>query len=376
VPAPRRIFYLVTELDPGGAERALYRLVTALDRRRFHPVVGCLRGRGIVGRWLTARGVEVVYFDMFGVVDVGALARVGHEIRRRRPHLVHTFLFHANLVGRLAAPFAKVPHVICSVRVEEPRRLHLWLDRLTQQFVTVEVCVSESARRFTAERAGIPPAKLRVIPNGVVLSDFDDIPPATGAWVLDVGHPLVATVGRLDEQKDPMTFLHAAALVHARQPQACFAWAGRGPLRHRAEREAHRLGLAGAVRFIGYLADVRPLLAQCAVFVLSSRWEGMPNVVLEAMACRKPVVATSVGGCPEVVREGETGYLVPPGNPEALAERIGTLLADPARRRAMGEAGRRRIEADFTHEHTVRLWEELYERVLSDEISAGGSGAE
>ena len=368
---PVRIFYLITELDPGGAEQALFRLVTGIDREMYQPVVGCLCGAGGVGRWLQERGVEVLHFRMGHPTDLAALGRIAAEMRRRRPDLVHTFLFHANLIGRLAAFMARVPRVISSVRVEEPRWLHLLGDRLTRRLVDLEVCVSESSRAFTARRAGIPESKLAVVPNGVDLRHFDTVPQTFAGWRLGAGQPVIGTIGRLDEQKDPVTFFRAAALVRERFPDVLFAWAGGGPLRLRAEIEVSRLGIGDAVRFLGYLSDVRPFLARLAVFALASRWEGMPNVLLEAMAMRRPVVAAAVGGCPEIVADGDTGYLVPAGDPEVLAARICDILADRDRARAMGEAGRRRVEKRFSNERVIREWVNVYRRVLT-----GGRGAE
>ena len=359
-----RIFYLITELDVGGAEKALYELVRRLDRGRFEPVVGCLTGRGEVGDWLRDVGVEVLHFDMRSALDLGVVRRVANAMRRHRSDGVHTFLFHANLIGRVAARLAGVRPVISSVRVEERRRSHLLLDWLTHRLVDVETCVSESTRRYTHERAGIPLDKLVVIPNGVDAARFADPPPPPAEWGLPDDAPVIATVARLDEQKNPMALLAAIADEEGLEgSRPVLAWAGDGPMRGEVEREVARLGLGDRVRLLGRIADVRPLLGRADVFVLASRWEGMPNCVLEAMAAGLPVVATSVGGCPELVEHGETGYLVDPGDTSALSGALCRLLDDADLRLRMGRAARARVRKRFSldamAEANVRLYEAL-----------------
>lgn len=357
----RRIFYLITELDIGGAEKTLYELATRLDRGRFCPVVGCLCGRGPIGQRLANAGIEVIHMDMRSWWDVPAWLRLRSALREQRPHVLHTFLFHANLAGRLMATRLGIQRVISSVRVEEPRRSHLWAERLTRGWVDVVTCVSASVRRYTHNRTRVPLDRLVVIPNAIE-PERHDLPVAAPpeAWRLPDGPPVVAVIGRLDTQKDPLLMLRAAALVHANMPEAVFAFAGAGPLAEKCRDLADRLGLNRTARWLNWVQDIRPLLARMDLLALSSRWEGMPNVALEAMACRKPVVATDAGGTREVVADEETGLLVPRGDPAALAGQILRLLGDPDLRDRLGQAGRRRVEQDFTFDKLVAANERLY----------------
>ncbi|MGO8704435.1 MAG: glycosyltransferase [Candidatus Brocadiia bacterium] len=359
----RRIFYLITELEIGGAEKALYELATRLDRRKFEPIVACLSGRGPLFGRLKEKGIEVIPIDMCGWWDLAAWVRLRRALRANRPHVLHTFLFHANFVGSLAAIRSGIGTRIASIRVEEPRLRHLWFEWLTQGLTDVYTCVSESARQYTHARAHVPMHKLVVIPNGVDPSDCDApvlAPPPE--WRLPEGAPVVAFVGRLDRQKNPLLLLRAAARVVREVPETVFAFAGTGRLEAQCRAEADRLGLSGSVRWLGWLSDTRPLLARMDLVALPSSWEGMPNVILEAMACGKPAVAANVGGCAELIVEGETGFLAPPGDEGALATCILRLLHDAGLRRRLGAAARERVEREFSIKAMVEKNEALYER--------------
>jgi glycosyltransferase involved in cell wall biosynthesis len=357
----RRVFYLITELDVGGAEKALYELATRLDRRRFEPMVACLAGRGPLFDRLKEKGIEVIPIDMRGWWDLAGWLRLRRTLRANRPHVLHTFLFHANLVGGLVSIRSGIERKIASIRVEEPRRGHLWLECLTQGLTDVFTCVSESARQYTHRRAHVPLHKLVVVPNGVDPSECDApvmAPPSE--WRLPEEAPVVAFIGRLERQKNPLLLLRAAARVVRETPETIFAFAGTGRLEARCRAEADRLGLAQSVRWLGWLPDIRPLLARMDLIALPSAWEGMPNVILEAMACGKPAVATDVGGCAELIVEGRTGFLVPPGDEAALAERILRVLRDASLRRRLGAAARQRVDSEFSIAAMVEKNETLY----------------
>jgi len=356
----RKIFYLITELDVGGAERTLYELATRLDRSRFAPTVGCLTGRGPIGRRLEEKGIEVVYLNMRSAFDIRAWRRLRRWLRERKPHILHTFLFHANFAGRLAARGLGIERVISAVRVEEPRRMHLWGERLTRRWVDVVTCVSESARLFTHERTGHPLRKLVTIPNGIDSACFDEALAPPAEWNLPPDAPVVAVVGRLDDQKDPLLMLEVARIVRKRAPKAIFVFAGDGPLASKCRARAEAAGLGDGVRWLGWIPDVRPLLQRAACLALSSRWEGMPNAVLESMAAGIPTAAFGVGGTSELIVHEATGFLAPPGDAEALARAIYELITNPDRARRMGVHARVRAERSFSLEKMVNANQALY----------------
>jgi len=356
----REVFYLITELDVGGAERTLYELATRLDRTRFAPTVGCLTGRGPLGRRLEEKGVEVIYFDMRSAFDVGAWKRLRRTLRERKPDILHTFLFHANFVGRLAARGSDIEKVISAVRVEEPRWTHLWGERLTRRWVDVVTCVSESARLFTHEKTGYPLDKLVTIPNGIDVARFDEQVAVPAEWNLPTDAPVVAVIGRLDDQKDPLLMLKAARLVRERAPKVVFAFAGDGPLASACRGRSEEMGLGGGVRWLGWIPDVRALLQRAACLALSSRWEGMPNAVLESMAAGIPAAAFGVGGTSELIVHNSTGLLTTPGDIAALGSAIYELITNPGRAGRMGARARIRAERSFSLEQMVSANQALY----------------
>jgi sugar transferase (PEP-CTERM/EpsH1 system associated) len=365
VRSSQRILHLITELNTGGAQKALARLLSHLDRQRFVPSVACLyNGDEAVAREIRAMGIRVTDLDMPARYRWDAFWRLYHLLRRERPTILHTWMFHANIPGRTLGHLAGVPIVVSSERtMGQESGWRYALNRLTHPLADRITCVSEQVADFVVQRMGVPPEKTIVIPNGLELEDFDSLPTseeARSALNLPSDEALIGTVTRLNQVKRVDVLLEASA----RLQRAHTVIVGDGPERTRLEAMAHRLGLAARVHFVGQQLDVRPWLAALDAFVLSSDWEGMSNALLEAMAAGLPVVATAVGGTPEVVVEDVTGFLVPSGDPVALAEAITRLLRDLGSRRAMGVAGRARVERHFSIAEMVRRTEELYSRLL------------
>ena len=357
--APARILYVITELDPGGAENALLNLVKRLDRRRFAPEVACLTGHGRVGHGIEQQGVPVHYLELRSSRLPFALPRLCALMKTGRFDMVHTFLFHANVLGRVAARLTRAAAVVSSVRVEEPRRWHQVMNTFTWRLADRIVAVSESTARFFCEHAHASPERVLAIANGVDASRFIPSPRRRARRQ----HPArVVSVGRLDIQKGCDILIEAARLCLRRSAE--FVIAGDGPQRDSLERQIAELGLGHAVRLIGRTDDVPGLLGSADVFVSASRWEGMPNAVLEAMACGLPVVATSVGGCRELVLHEQTGLLVPPHDPQALAHALSQALADPDTRERYGRQARARVMERFTWERNADQHASLYEELL------------
>lgn len=366
---PVPVALVITELDVGGAEKALVALATGLDRRRWHPKVYALGPEAPMAAAARAGGVEVECLGVDARRPGRAVARLASALRAQRPALVQSFLFHANVAARLAAPLAGRPRpwVVGGLRVAERRaRWHVWLDRLTAPLSAGSVCVSEGVRRFSRETGGWPDARLTVIPNAVDVAFYDQfhVAPRPSLGVPDAAF-LSLYVGRLDVQKGISVLLDASESVIADRTDWHLALAGDGPLRGWVgDRLAASPGLAGRVHVLGRRGDVPALLKAADVLVLPSLWEGMPNVLLEAMAARRAAVATAVEGSVDLVVPGSTGWLVPPADPGALAGALREAASDPARLRRYGDAARARAEADFSPARAVRAYESLWAGLL------------
>ena len=366
--SPVRIAFCITDLDPGGAERALVQLVTRLDRKRWEPAVFCLSGPGQLVGELRAAGVPVICLGAKHWRQLGVVLRLSRELRQFRPAILQTFLFHANLAGRIAGRLARIKTIVSGIRVAEKRsRAPLWFDRWTNGLVRANVCVSQAVADYSISRSGLSPKKIVVIPNGVDVARFAGAAPAELTKLgIPVGSQVILTVGRLDRQKGLSTLIEAAAVVAPRFPNAHFLWVGEGPQRPELDRLIHEKGLVGRIHLVGWRPDVPELLAAGTVLVLSSLWEGMPNVVLEAMAAGLPVVATRVEGTSELVIDERTGLLARANSPPELAAAIESILTDPVQAKSMGQCGRERATAEFSWDKMVDRYCELYSSLLAE----------
>lgn len=370
-----KVFFLITELDIGGAEVNLFRLARGLRERSWDVEVAALSGEGGVGRWLEEVSIPVHHVRMERKGDPFAFARLVRAIRRSRPDVLHTVLFHANVTGRLASVFARVPVVVSSVRVAERRRpSHLWMDFATQFLVDREICVSEGVRAFTESRARIASGKLLVIPNPVE-------PPNPSRPAGEVRSPLglskddvlILSVGRLDRQKGCLHLVEAAVQVLKRCPRAFFVMAGEGAERTAIERATADAGISPRFRLVGWRQDIDDFYGAADVFALPSLWEGMSNALLEAAAAGLAVVATDVEGSGEVIRDGESGLLVPPGDAGALAEALCSLIENPSRARRLGDQARRHVLARHSVAGLIDAHERLYIELLGGRGGMAGA---
>ena len=337
----------MTLAEIGGAQTYLMVLVPGLVEQ-FDVTVAAW-GPGPLREAVEAAGARYVPLQhvrraVSPVHDPLGLLELVRLFRRVRPDIVHANSSKAGVLGRLAARIARVPVSVFTVHGWAFMQYHgaastmyLWLDRLVRPLTTAFVCVSETTRAAGIRARTCPGATTTVIPNAVDVS-------AAPRAALTGEPPRVVSVGRLKEPKDFVSLVRALAQVDAPFRAAII---GDGPDRSLIEEAIRATGLGDRVELLGERADVPAQLAASDVFVLSSLSEGMPISVLEAMAAGLPVVASAVGGVPELVVEGETGLLVPPGDPDALGAALQRVLADGELRRSLGAAARRRAEERF-----------------------------
>ena len=381
---PVRVALAITDLDVGGAERALVALANGLDRRRWEPAVYCLGPRGELARPLVDAGIPVTCLDVNKRRPIDAIRRLSRCFRQGKPSLVQGFLFHANIASRLAAWLAGVPVALGGLRVAERRaQWHLAVDALTFGLSAGSVCVSEGVRRYSRDVGRLPPSRLYTIPNGVDPGPIDAAKAVDRASLgLRDGDRIALFVGRIDAQKSVSALLKAARLAFRDRPDWHLAIVGDGPdrlvLEHperlRGEPPTRAtlqdrpspaaIGPEDRIHWLGRRPDVFGLLKIADMFVLPSLWEGMPNAVLEAMAAGLPVVGTRVEGTEELVVEGETGWLVAPGDVDALADVLAKAADDPRTRERMGRAGRARVEVHYTQTQVINSYDRLWSTLL------------
>ncbi len=351
---PLRVAHVTLGLDMGGQEKLLVEFARCADRNRFDLHFVSLGARGVLADDLESHGWPVTTLEEPSGFRPGLALRLARLFRQQRIDIVHTHDERPHIYGAFAARLARVRRLIHT-------RHHGMADRLTpRQAALVRlaarltdrfVCVSaDSARQAT--RQGVSPRIVRVLHNGIDLTRFD-LPASRD------GGPVV-TVARLSPEKDITTLLRAAALALAEEASFRLEIAGDGPCMADLRRTASELGLDGCVHFHGQVRDVPALLARAGLFVLSSLTEGVSLTLLEAMACGLAVVATRVGGNPEVVADGETGLLVPSGDPAALARALLRLRRNEGERRGMERAGRCRVERCFDVRRMTAAYEAMY----------------
>ncbi|MDB5386223.1 MAG: glycosyl transferase group 1 [Planctomycetaceae bacterium] len=371
---PIKIAFCITDLNPGGAERALVQLVTRLDRLKWEPRVYCLAGPGQLVDVLEDAGIPTICLGARRWWHAGVVWKLFWELRKFQPQLIQTFLFHANLVGRIAAWMASVPHRISGIRVAERRRkIYLWLDRWTESLVEKHVCVSQSVAEFSRGSGRLSRQKIIVIPNGV---DAELFRAATPLDLCSLGlagdFDTWLTVGRLDPQKGPYDLFESVRKLSPAHPRLRLLWAGEGPLRESLQAWIDTHQLQDVIRLIGWRDDVPRLLRSVQGFVLASRWEGMPNAVLEALAAGLPVVSTRVEGVEEIVQHETTGWLAPVCDSSEFARIWGQVLDAPALRGCVAAAGQRLVMQNFSWDEMVRRYVALYEQLLGTAAMRGG----
>jgi L-malate glycosyltransferase len=359
-----RLTHLIAGLEIGGAENGVVNVVNRLDERLFKISVYVFK-TGFAFESRLRKDVQLVHVPKREGNDPMAVLRLALLLRRDRPHIVHTHNWSTLVEGMLAAKIARVPIIVHSEHgtVRKEWLPQIYAQRISWRCADRVLAVSESLKQHLVREIGFPAQRIISIQNGV---DTDRFQPNGERMALreGLGWPargfIIGSVGRLVPVKNYATLLRAAARVASRVPQLTLALVGDGPLDGELKTLAEQLGIADRVSFLGYRDDVPNLLNAMDIFVLPSLREGMPNAVLEAMACGLPVIASEVGGASEIVRDRENGLLVCPTDVEQLSQHLYQLALSPERCRAMGIAGRRCIEREFKMEHMVNKYTNLY----------------
>lgn len=383
---PVRVLHLVSTFAVKTDTKWLEQLLLHVSDDRVESSIACMYGSGPMRSRFESLGLATFDVDAPSILSPGGLWRLIRLIRRIRPHVLHTHLLRADLYGGLAGRLAGVPVILTTQYAVWPyarvtaRRSDAILDRVCRGLATHAICVSEAVRQDLIARVGWRPARAFTIRTGL---DFDAWHPDPRArerlreeWSVPDDAPLVMTVARLSREKGIEVLIEAADLVRRKHPQVRFVLVGDGPLVTSLVSLIRERQLERSVLLAGFHRDIPSVLSAADLFVLPSHMEGMPNAVLEAFAAGLPVVATAVGGLPEVITPEQTGLLVPPRDPGALSSAIARLIGDKQLARRLAEAGS--IEAKERHSVTkvAREHESLYTRLVLARRGQGFEGAE
>lgn len=367
---PLRVVHVVDRLALAGLEYGVIKLVNRLDPDRFRSMIVCLTHQTEDARQLLAKTIPVFEMHKNPGRNWSLIGRLAARFRSERVDIVHSHNWSTLLYSVAGARLAGVPMVVHGEHGKDdtlPNRPRLLASRILARGVGRVCAVSRNLAEEVIRDWRLPRERVARIPNGVDLEAFairhslDAIREELG---LTAESRVVMNTGGFRTIKDHPTLLRAFARVYRNDPLARLVLVGQGSAeepRGGLDRVASDLGVAEAVRFAGVRRDVPRLLQVCDVYVNSSRFEGLSNTILEAMAAGVPVVATDVGGNPELVEDGVNGFLVPAGEEESMAARIGELLMAPPLRNRMGAAGRARIEAEHSMTAMVGAYSGLYE---------------
>lgn len=373
-----RVALVITELDIGGAERQLVNLATGLDRRWYKPRVYALgppprEDRDELVRRLKEYDIPVEFLSATRWWQYPqTVQRLTAHLRDFRPHVMQSFLFHANVIGTQAARQAQVPKVAIGIRVADRRRLRAWLERRAALQADKVVCVSRAVAELVGRQLNVAhdasQRKLQTIPNGIVIERFRDAQPTDlTSFGIPPSQRVVTCVGRLAAQKGLGDLLKVLPELVQRVPSVALLLVGDGPLKSALKQQATRLGVEQRVHFAQWQPNIPGILAASQVLALPSRYEGMPNAVMEAMAAGLPVVARPVEGVPELL--GDTHPLQYCQTAREFADALAQLLQHEHLARAVGDQNRARIEQHFSLPAMVATYERMFA-----ELAAGLPG--
>jgi glycosyltransferase involved in cell wall biosynthesis len=369
-----KIAYLIDGLSMGGAERLMVPILKHLSRDHFDPYVCAMQSKdgNPMGDEIRALGVPVECLNQRRLRDPDAILRLIRYLKGIEADLVHTQLEAANILGNISAKLLRLPsvctiHVIPSLEVKTKTKLHQRVEWFVlRHFCDRVISVSEEARQYYKQFSGSSPEQVTTIHNGIDLSAFVDMgyPIVRGTVRAELeipqGAKVLVTVAVLRSLKGIQFMIRALPAVLASHPNTYYVIVGSGPHLGDLIEEAIKTGVSERVIFAGMRKDVPRLLAASDIFVLPTLTEALPTVLAEAMAAKLPIIASRVGGVPEMILDGKNGLLVEPENPDGLSSACIRLLKNPDERAAMGAAGWKTVNQRFNIERQVDHLQEVY----------------
>lgn len=374
--SPLRVVHVVLSLDCGGLERMVLSLIRAGRALGQEVHVLCIERPGVLSAAAQHAGAHLMCMSQRGGYRRKLIRQIQNVFQEMRPDVVHTHQIGPLLYGGRAAHRSAVPLVVHTEHGNHLKGIRPWLKRLRYRLIWR--MASRSASRFfcvsgeileSMKAAGLRKEKLVLMANGIDTNPSNDGPSITDLrekWRLRPDQPVIGTVGRLAEIKRQDLMLRSFALTLIEHPFARLMLVGDGTEGPALQELARSLGIEDSVTFVGYDSHPEAYLRLFDVFVLTSRSEGMPVAMLEAWAAGKPVVATAVGGVPDLVVDGVNGWLAQFGDEKAIASALCRVLSDPERANRMGEAGRQKVCIDFSLEKTAAAYDSAYHELLAN----------
>ena len=369
-----RVLYLIDKLTAAGSQTNLVEIVRRLDRSRFEPKVITLTGGGELVAELQAIGVHLVQLGVrkaYGLSGLKALFFLIRFMKKERIDVVETHFLHADLLGTVAAKLAGVKRIVTTRRDEGfwRSKRQLSLNRFLNYFADKILANSFAVKEAVEQNEKVDSRKIRIIHNGVDLSRYCSSNELRDATRKELGiqddELLVGTVANMRyEIKGHRFLIQAIPSIKDKMPNVKFLFVGDGPLKERFQNYASRLHVLDQIVFLGARRDITALVNAMDIVCAPSLSEGFSNTILESMAVGKPVVATNVGGNPEIVLDDETGFLVRPQNVKAIEEGLLLLLTREETRLKMGKAAHKRVRAHFSVEKMVKEYEAFYESIM------------
>ncbi|MEK7484300.1 MAG: glycosyltransferase [Planctomycetota bacterium] len=370
-----KILFLITELRPAGAEKIVFSLATRL-KETFEVHVACIsHRRGAVGDWLKAAGIPVLYLDMAKKYELWKLLKLYHYLRKNQIQILHTHLFHANILGRVTGFFAGVRQILSSVHIVERRfrPWHFWLESLTHPLIRYEVGVSPAVTSFMKEKTWIPERKFRTILNGIDLKPFQEASKQkySKKEILGVSEEqawILGSVGRLTLQKGYLFLIEVYEQFRKQCPEPNYlVIIGEGEERHTLEEKIRELHLEPYVFLLGYRQDIPACLRCFDLFVMPSLYEGFGLVAVEAMASGVPVLANAVDSLKDLIEEGKTGFLVTPQDSQKWTDKLMTLFVRRDHLTQIIETAKTGAQ-QFREDRMVEEYKLLYSDMLASKI--------
>lgn len=373
---PRRIkvLHLVTSLEVGGAQHGMLLGLPRFDGDHYEHIVCSIMDRMQMAPQFQAAGIEVRTLGLSRKTDIAVTVRLRRLLREIRPDILHTYLLHGNLLGRLVGKLVGVPTIIGSERTIGQARLWGRLaTRLTNPLTDAVEANSEIGGKAIADDLGVPRNKIEIVRSGLDIAAFkreQDRDALRSDLGVGTDQHLIVFMGRLRRVKGVCYGIRAFAKAIAVQPNIRMVLAGEGSDRESLESLVNELGISENVEFIGVRNDVPEFLAAADSVLIPSLTEGFPRTAIEAMAAGKPVIATRVGGTPEAIIDGETGILVPPMDVDALSEAILRLAGDAELQARLGSAGRERAAQNYSVEKYVARLDAMYRQYSGINLNA------